>query len=36
MNGPAPVLVDLAEFFTALVAHADWALFANAAPTRLA
>jgi adenosylmethionine-8-amino-7-oxononanoate aminotransferase len=29
MNGPAPVLVDLAEFFTALVAHADWALFAK-------
>jgi len=29
MNGPAPVLVELAEFFTALVAHADWALFAK-------
>lgn len=29
MNGPAPVLVDLAEHFTGLVAHADWALFAK-------
>ena len=29
MNGPAPVLVELAEHFTALVAHADWALFAK-------
>jgi glutamate-1-semialdehyde 2,1-aminomutase len=29
MNGPAPVLVDLAEQFTAMVAHADWALFAK-------
>ena len=29
MNGPAPVLVELAEFFTALVAHADWAPFAK-------
>ena len=29
MNGPAPVLVELAETFTAIVAHADSALFAN-------
>jgi glutamate-1-semialdehyde 2,1-aminomutase len=29
MNGPAPVLVELAETFTAMVAHADWALFAK-------
>ena len=29
MNGPAPVLVELAEHFTGLVAHADWVLFAK-------
>jgi glutamate-1-semialdehyde 2,1-aminomutase len=29
MNGPAPVLVELAEHVTATVAHADWALFAK-------
>jgi glutamate-1-semialdehyde 2,1-aminomutase len=29
MNGPAPVLVELAEHFTALVAHADWVMFAK-------
>ncbi len=29
MNGPAPVLVELAETFTAMVAHADWTLFAK-------
>jgi glutamate-1-semialdehyde 2,1-aminomutase len=29
MNGPAPVLVELAETFTALVAHADWTIFAK-------
>jgi glutamate-1-semialdehyde 2,1-aminomutase len=29
MNGPAPVLVELAEAFTAMVAHADWTLFAK-------
>lgn len=29
MNGPAPVLVELAEHFTSLVAHADWVLFAK-------
>jgi len=29
MNGPAPVLVELAEHFTGLVAHADWAIFAK-------
>jgi glutamate-1-semialdehyde 2,1-aminomutase len=29
MNGPAPVLVELAEAFTALVAHADWTIFAK-------
>jgi glutamate-1-semialdehyde 2,1-aminomutase len=29
MNGPAPVLVELAEHFTALVAHADWTIFAK-------
>ena len=29
MNGPAPVLVDLAETFTAMVAHADWTIFAK-------
>lgn len=29
MNGPAPVLVELAETFTAMVAHADWVLFAK-------
>jgi glutamate-1-semialdehyde 2,1-aminomutase len=29
MNGPAPVLVDLAEHLTGLVAHADWVLFAK-------
>ena len=27
MNGPAPVLVELAEHFTSLVAHAEWAIF---------
>jgi glutamate-1-semialdehyde 2,1-aminomutase len=29
MNGPAPVLVELAETFTGMLAHADWALFAK-------
>ncbi len=29
MNGPAPVLVALAERMTQLVAHADWTLFAK-------
>ena len=29
MNGPAPVLVELAEHFTGLVAHADWVLLAK-------
>ncbi len=29
MNGPAPVLVELAEHVTGLVAHADWTLFAK-------
>jgi glutamate-1-semialdehyde 2,1-aminomutase len=29
MNGPAPVLVDLAEHVCASVAHADWVLFAK-------
>lgn len=29
MNGPAPVLVELAELMTGLVAHADWAMFAK-------
>jgi glutamate-1-semialdehyde 2,1-aminomutase len=29
MNGPAPVLVELAETFTGMVAHADWTLFAK-------
>lgn len=29
MNGPAPVLVELAEHFTGFVAHADWVLFAK-------
>jgi glutamate-1-semialdehyde 2,1-aminomutase len=29
MNGPAPVLVELAEHFTGLVAHADWTIFAK-------
>jgi glutamate-1-semialdehyde 2,1-aminomutase len=29
MNGPAPVLVELAEHFTGLVAHADWVLCAK-------
>ena len=29
MNGPAPVLVELAETFTSMVAHADWTLFAK-------
>ncbi len=27
MNGPAPVLVELAELLVALVPHADWCLF---------
>ncbi len=27
MNGPAPVLVDLAELLVSLVPHADWCLF---------
>jgi glutamate-1-semialdehyde 2,1-aminomutase len=29
LNGPAPVLVELAEHFAGLVAHADWAIFAK-------
>lgn len=29
LNGPAPVLVELAEAFTAMVAHADWTIFAK-------
>jgi len=29
MNGPAPVLVELAEHFTGRVAHADWVLLAK-------
>lgn len=29
LNGPAPVLVDLAERFVSLIAHADWAIFAK-------
>ena len=29
MNGPAPVLVELAEHVIGLVAHADWVLFAK-------
>ena len=29
MNGPAPVLVELAEHVTGRVAHADWVLFAK-------
>ncbi|MGL6109873.1 MAG: aminotransferase class III-fold pyridoxal phosphate-dependent enzyme, partial [Rubrivivax sp.] len=29
MNGPAPVLVELAETFTAMVAHAAWTIFAK-------
>jgi glutamate-1-semialdehyde 2,1-aminomutase len=29
MNGPGPVLVELAETVTALVAHADWTIFAK-------
>lgn len=29
MNGPAPVLVELAELLTRQVAHADWAMFAK-------
>lgn len=29
MNGPAPVLVELAELFVAQVAHAGWAMFAK-------
>jgi glutamate-1-semialdehyde 2,1-aminomutase len=28
-NGPGEVLVELAELFTATVAHADWAIFAK-------
>jgi glutamate-1-semialdehyde 2,1-aminomutase len=27
MTGPSPLIVDLAEQFTAMVAHADWAMF---------
>lgn len=27
MNGPAPVLVELAELMVAQIAHADWAMF---------
>ncbi|MBI3675041.1 MAG: aminotransferase class III-fold pyridoxal phosphate-dependent enzyme [Proteobacteria bacterium] len=27
MTGPSPVMVELAEAFVALVAHADWAMF---------
>src|SRR3954447_374550 len=29
MNGPAPVLVQLAELLVETVAHADWCLFAK-------
>lgn len=29
MNGPAPVLVELAELMARLVAHADWTIFAK-------
>ena len=29
MNGPAPVLVELAELVTELVPHADWCIFAK-------
>lgn len=29
MNGPAPVMVDLAERFVETVSHADFALFAK-------
>ncbi len=29
MNGPGPVLVELAELFVAMVPHADWCLFAK-------
>jgi len=29
MNGPAPVLVELAETFTSMLAHADWTIFAK-------
>ncbi|MBI0320519.1 aminotransferase class III-fold pyridoxal phosphate-dependent enzyme, partial [Streptomyces javensis] len=29
MNGPAPVLVELAELLVGTVAHADWALLAK-------
>ena len=27
MTGPSPLIVELAEHFTALVSHADWAMF---------
>ncbi len=27
MTGPSPVMVDLAEAFTGIIAHADWAMF---------
>lgn len=27
MNGPAPILVDLAELLVAMVPHADWCQF---------
>jgi glutamate-1-semialdehyde 2,1-aminomutase len=27
LNGPAPVLVDLAELMVAMIPHADWCLF---------
>ncbi len=29
MNGPAPVLVDLAEAVVEMIAHADWCIFAK-------
>ena len=29
MNGPGPVLVELAELMTDMIAHADWCLFAK-------
>jgi len=29
LNGPAPVMVELAELLTATVRHADWAMFAK-------
>src|SRR5947199_8239674 len=29
MNGPAPVLVDLAERLVEMIPHADWCLFAK-------